>query len=568
MIIPKYSLIITFFITHNVITSYTQAMIQNETNLEEKICLLNQKKNFSALDLKINDLDNTDEESPVHITIRKNFDEFSIFLLEHNQQFLYAKNNGHETLLLYLIMKSADPNALTLCGKTPLHYAAKYSLATPIMNLINYGAYINAQDNKGNSPLHKAIKNKNKTAITALLTLGANVNLKNNNRETPLHFAALQGNLKTIQMLTSSGANLNVKTIHNKTPYDYAYSKKHTRILDFFDHYALHHKNLNPTQPRIHIDPQTLSIYQSIHALHSNNYIINHCPTTQQQQPLIPRYELDAYMKTLDQSYFSPLHFAAQFGNKEAIYKIITEGSIVNYKSPIKKITPLHIATISQNLSTASELIACGADVNAQLDNGATPLHLATFNENYQILEILLAHGACTNTQGLDGKTPLHIAVEKQNELFIIALMKFGASPNILDKQGLSPLHYALLMENEKIINAINNTPVDIPQDPLPMPALHYAIKTNDINKIYQLVRQGADVNSHDRNNVTPLHHAVRNNNIPIVYFLLSHGANVNARSTRTQAGPLHYAAQFGFSKIIKILIQNGAYINALDSIT
>ncbi len=73
-------------------------------------------------------------------------------------------------------------------------------------------------------------------------------------------------------------------------------------------------------------------------------------------------------------------------------------------------------------------------------------------------------------------------------------------------------------------------------------------------------------VNSHDENGKTPLLIAISENNLEKVKQLIQQGANVNlAQLKGLQGTPLMYASSVGNVEICNILIENDAKINAVD---
>ena len=93
--------------------------------------------------------------------------------------------------------------------------------------------------------------------------------------------------------------------------------------------------------------------------------------------------------------------------------KIIREairlGSDVNAKDN-GNWTPLHWAAWYGETKIAEMLISKGADVNARDDFGWTPLHWAARNGHTKTVEMLISNGSDVNAKNNDGETPLHLA--------------------------------------------------------------------------------------------------------------------------------------------------------------
>lgn len=88
-------------------------------------------------------------------------------------------------------------------------------------------------------------------------------------------------------------------------------------------------------------------------------------------------------------------------------------------------------------------LLRMGADVNAP-HRGTLPLHFAARRGAFDIVDQLMAHGANIDTQRDDGKTALMIAAAEGEGKDIAALLLRGANPDAADKNGDTALHHAV----------------------------------------------------------------------------------------------------------------------------
>ena len=70
---------------------------------------------------------------------------------------------------------------------------------------------------------------------------------------------------------------------------------------------------------------------------------------------------------------------------------------------------------------------------------------------------------------------------------------------------------------------------------------LHEAVKMGNLDKVKQLIEEGANVDVRDENNDTPLFIAVGKGDEVLAELLISKGANVNAVCTLGYT-PLHWA--------------------------
>ena len=111
---------------------------------------------------------------------------------------------------------------------------------------------------------------------------------------------------------------------------------------------------------------------------------------------------------------FTPLHFAAFFGQQEIARYLVRRGADVSAVSmnPME-VTPLHSAAAAHATEIVRMLLESGAPVNAKQHGGWTALHAAANNGDTEMIKMLLQHGADLVMQNDDGKTPANIAEMK-----------------------------------------------------------------------------------------------------------------------------------------------------------
>lgn len=90
------------------------------------------------------------------------------------------------------------------------------------------------------------------------------------------------------------------------------------------------------------------------------------------------------------------------------------------------------------------------------------------------------------------------------------------------------------------------------------------ATTAGHLDKVMELVEQGADVNFKDNANWTPLHEAANNGRFEIAQYLIQCGAEINVRGYGLDT-PLHDACQSGNAQCVQLLVDAGADVFALN---
>jgi len=98
-----------------------------------------------------------------------------------------------------------DPNTRDICGRAPLHYAAREGRVEAIKLLLERGAYPNAWDNGDKTSLHYAAERGDVEIVRLLLEKGAYPNARDYRRRTPLRYAAEYGYSDIVRLLLEHG---------------------------------------------------------------------------------------------------------------------------------------------------------------------------------------------------------------------------------------------------------------------------------------------------------------------------------------------------------------------------
>ena len=112
---------------------------------------------------------------------------------------------------------------------------------------------------------------------------------------------------------------------------------------------------------------------------------------------------------------FTPLHTAAEHGNRQMADLLLRLGVDVNIRARNRE-TPLITAAGEGHTELGLFFIAKGADVKAAADDGTTALHLAAIENLPDLARVLLDKGAVFDARTADGETPLDFAIQHKSK--------------------------------------------------------------------------------------------------------------------------------------------------------
>lgn len=296
---------------------------------------------------------------------------------------------------------------------------------------------------------------------------------------------------------------------------------------------------------------------------------------------------------------------AVERRDQMSVKKILEQKpDLVNPKENIT--TPLHIAAQNGDASMIELLLAYGANINAQneqgkipydiaketvarLIDGSNPLHWSIQLNNLSTLERDLA---AKDDQGnlkydvnqkkivADQETPLHLATVLNKTEFVGRLLAAGADPNIQDASGNTPLHRAIFNKNLTIIrllvahraqgdirNQAGKSVVEYiqTQDADGNSFVHKAIQEQEQEWLQVLLELKANINAQNKEQITPLMMAIDLNNNAMVQRLLPYKPDLEVKDAHGKTALAH-AVDKGNVLIIDMLIAAGADLHTQDN--
>lgn len=267
---------------------------------------------------------------------------------------------------------------------------------------------------------------------------------------------------------------------------------------------------------------------------------------------------------------FSPIHYAAYWGDIQTVRSELTAGEDIDGIAPtydwleLEEAAPLALACASGEIEIVAYLIDSGADIESKGWSEATSLHMALSSGSLECISLLLDNGADVNAKVIGGIDALYfLASNPMNDPSLLDILlesgyKFEPSSRFTD----SAVRMAVLNDNDKLVHHLINLGA--------MPgfcALEGAVKKGRIDLLELFVDHGADIVV-DPKPGWPLLHSLRPNNNPreVVEFLIQHGQQIDATSDYNEWTGLMYAVIRLNTDLCRILLEFGADPNLRDA--
>lgn len=317
--------------------------------------------------------------------------------------------------------------------------------------------------------------------------------------------------------------------------------------------------------------------------IHSDGRVTHHKPI----QSMINKareYTPEAKKKKLNEQ----LCQATATNNIDAVKQLLAKGADVNaqifaryaplLENPYK--TPLGCVALGKgNTDIARLLLDKGADIDAKDQKGDTALMIGAWSGKSELIQLLIKNGADVNVQNQYGMTALHqISTDGKHPAIspkgriaaALLLIENGANIHLKDNVGNTALDYAIVFANTEMIQILQDKGVKFNPESLNKAkeykeksdkAIIDAVNNNNLAKVRELLLDGVDANARDKDGHTPLMLAVANGRHQIAPLLIMLGADVNAKDNNGFT-PLMFAAGAVDEKMVRLLLQSGADAN------
>ncbi|KAJ2553703.1 hypothetical protein EV175_002847 [Coemansia sp. RSA 1933] len=191
----------------------------------------------------------------------------------------------------------------------------------------------------------------------------------------------------------------------------------------------------------------------------------------------------------------------------------------------------------SESCVVLRQLLSPFPNVNlTTADSRLTPLHLAVLSDDINTARLLLDHGASTSITNSRYLTPLETC---SNEKIARLLTDRAKSQRVVltrDKAGQTKLHRACHAGDlEQTVGFLNQgADIDM-KDNAKWTPLHEASLEGHSDIVLALLRRGADFNARGFGGDTPLHDACANGHVDVVRCLIAAGADPHLQNSKNE---------------------------------
>jgi ankyrin repeat protein len=270
------------------------------------------------------------------------------------------------------------------------------------------------------------------------------------------------------------------------------------------------------------------------------------------------------------------IHYLCVNKNKELLFHLLEKGCEINPKDVYGK-TPIYLSINNFDEEIINILLLSGSDLNMKKLDSKTILHDLMRKGDVQNLDDLLSLSVDDqkklkiNIKDNVGNTPLNYGIIEGNiEHVKLLLNQKDIKLDILNDNEMNILHLACfhsqnkmllyLLENSDIKSILHKT------DKKGYNCFHYSVISNSISCLCTLldyncifIFKKGDLNHQDQNGDTPLHLAIKKNNLDIIYVLVINGADLNISNKKKEKISV-LLKSFNLKKYIKETFEN--YLN------
>ena len=181
-----------------------------------------------------------------------------------------------------------------------------------------------------------------------------------------------------------------------------------------------------------------------------------------------------------------------------------------------------------------------GVNINQPDEKGNTPFMNATYMNSLKVIKHLFKRVKNINQTNEEGKSALTNAIQRNSIDVVRFLLENGASISIKDDKGNNLAYYLLksyrprnFEQFKQKVAALSSKRFDFSKNQKDGNSLfHLALESNDLKLLKWVHAKGINVNTKNKNGITPLHKAVMTaKDDVIIKYLLRIGADKSIKT-------------------------------------
>ena len=436
-------------------------------------------------------------------------------------------------------------------GVNAMHVCAWYGLRSFVTKLLHQtpDMDVNSQDKKlGQTPLMYACLRGHSSTASTLLGLDANVNLTNNKGTTAPFLALSNGYPELVDlMMTHKGVSppLDLNTVNEAdggiTIFMVAALKAYRPLLSRL-----------LERPGVDKNVRNMKGYTALALAATKNDLV------------VVESLLDFVdVNTPNNIGSTPLIIAAEGGKAKMVIAMLKENADWRPQNQDGD-TAFSKAVIHGHVSVVKALLNHGVEHHVAEGSKRTLLHVACSSGKTipAMIDLLVEKGLQIDEQGDRGDTPLHNASRIGNTDVTITLLNLGADQLIEDHEHRTPLTVAWQNGHSNLVKLLQSHAIHReitivnPQEDSHLPLWSMAKLGYEVLLQETLQKQNPRIHERDPDTEsTALHWAVRTNNLDIARTLLEAGAETGEVDDHKRT-PLHIAAYTENYEAVELLLE------------
>ena len=487
-----------------------------------------------------------------------------------------ASRSGALTTARMLVEAGADARATDAETATCLITAACGGHTDTVRYLVDLPEVdLNHQDSRKYTVLHFAVEQKYADVVQVLIDAGADTETKNCDGRSPLHLASFSGELTTVKMLVKAGADVRATDAERDTCLILAACHGHTDTV----HYLLclpevdlnHQGTGNDTALHTAVEGEYADVLQvlidagaDIETRNDEGRSPLHLASTLGELTSMKMLvEAGADVRAADAERDTCLTLAAHFGHTDTVRYLVGLPEVDLNHQEYRNFTALRLAVQEKRADVVQVLIDAGADIETKTDEGYSPLHLASISGELTSMKMLVKAGADVRATDAERDTCLTLAAHfghTDTVRYLVSLPEVDL--NHQEYRNFTALHLSVQEKHGDMVPVLIDAGADIEtKTDTGRSPLHLASISGELTTVKMLVKAGADVRATDANRDTCLILAAYFGHTDTVRYLVSlPEVDVNHQHSNNFTA-LYVAVQGKHADMVEVLIDAGAHI-------